>query len=99
MRYRKLRFALSVISNHRKSILQVVSCVAAANAPLLLLATGLGGPLLLLCQLWLNIPGNFLWRRLGKSYFYLHSFGVTPITPLAWMLVSSFWTVIALAIV
>jgi|GEM_PF-488858 len=56
-------------------------------------------------MLWINIPvlwcglgkllGQTHYDFIGKSQYYLQEFGPMPLTPLSWILIVAFWTLIA----
>jgi hypothetical protein len=47
---------------------------------------------------WINLPGRYLERWIGKPHYEIHEFGVLPQTPLAWLLIVAAWMLPALAL-
>ena len=44
---------------------------------------------------WINIPASFIGE---SSYFVYREFGAMPQTPLAWIFLAGFWTLIAIVL-
>jgi hypothetical protein len=50
--------------------------------------------------LWINIPALWLGlaKTIGQPHYDIQEFGALPQTPLAWILIAAFWSLLAIGI-
>ncbi len=81
-----------------KHVKHLLILTAVLNSPAILFwIPGLGMLFILPFFFWINIPA--LWfglaKLIGKPHYEISAFGASPQTPLAWLLIVGFWTLLA----
>ncbi len=85
----------------RKHIKTFVTWLAFFNWPPVLIWVP---PLRLVCflplLLWINVPalGLGLAKAVGQPHYDVQEFGAMPQTPLAWILIAGFWSLLSLGL-
>jgi hypothetical protein len=89
------------LTTQAKTFKTLLFCIALLNSPaIVILIPSLTFLLFFPFLFWINIPA--LWfglaKQFGQQHYLLSAFGAEPQTPLAWLLITGFWTVIAIGI-
>lgn len=87
----------------RKHIKTFLIWMAMLNWPIVLCWVPISA-VKLLCFLpalfWINIPALWLGlaQWIGKPHYDIQEFGAMPLTPLAWILIATFWILVAVGL-
>jgi hypothetical protein len=85
----------------RKHIIAFVIWMGLLNWPAVLIwIPGLSMLCFLPYLFWINIPALWLGlaKVIGKPHYDIQEFGAMPLTPLSWILIVSFWILMAVVL-
>ncbi len=78
----------------------LVWLVVLNSPPVLVRVPFLGLPFFIPALFWINIPA--LWLGLadamGRAHYDIQEFGAMPLTPLSWIAIAVFWSVVAVVL-